>query len=49
MKKVIIKVLIIILVILISFGLILIGTGFSMYQEAIQEVPLSEKVVEIRN
>ena len=49
MKKVIIKVLIIILVILISFGLILIGTGFSMYQEAIQEVPLSEKVEEIRN
>ena len=48
MKKVIIKVLIIILVILISFGLILIGTGFSMYQEAIQEVPLSEKVEEIR-
>ena len=49
MKKVIIKVLIIILVILISFGLILIGTGFSMYQKAIQEVPLSEKVEEIRN
>ena len=49
MKKVIIKVLIIILVILISFGLILIGTGFSMYQEAIKEVPLSEKVEEIRN
>lgn len=48
MKKVIIKVLIIILVILISFGLILIGTGFSMYQEAIKEVPLSEKVEEIR-
>ena len=43
------KVIIIILVILISFGLILIGTGFSMYQEAIQEVPLSEKVEEIRN
>lgn len=48
MKKVIIKVLIMILVILISFGLILVGTGFSMYHAAIKEQPLSEKVEQIR-
>ena len=48
MKKVIEKVLIIILVILLSIGFIIIGSGYNMYKEAIEEVPLDEKVEEIK-
>lgn len=48
MKKVIEKVLIFILVILLSIGFIIIGSGYNMYKEAIEEVPLDEKVEEIK-
>ena len=48
MKKVIEKVLILILVILLSIGFIIIGSGYNMYKEAIEEVPLDEKVEEIK-
>ena len=48
MKKVIGKILIIILIILLSFGLIIVGTGYNMYKEAIEKVPLEQKVEEIK-
>ena len=48
MKKVIEKVLIIILIILLSLGFIIIGSGYNIYKEAIEEVPLDEKVEEIK-
>ena len=48
MKKVIVKVLIILLIVGVSFGLVIVGTGYNMYKEAIEEVPLDEKVQEIK-
>ena len=48
MKKVIVKVLIILLIVGVSFGLVIVGTGYNMYKEAIEEVPLDEKVEEIK-
>ena len=48
MKKVIEKVLIIILIILLSLGFIVIGSGYNMYKEAIEEVPLDKKVEQIK-
>lgn len=48
MKKIIGKVLIVIIFILVSFGLILLGTGYSMYKEAIEKVPLDQLVAEIK-
>ena len=48
MKKVIGKILILIFVVLLSFGLIIAGTGYNMYSEAINEVPLEQKVAQIK-
>ena len=48
MKKVIEKVLIFIFVILLSIGFIIIGSGYNMYKEAIEEVPLDKKVEQIK-
>jgi len=48
MKKVIEKVLIIIFIILLSLGFIVVGSGYNMYKEAIEEVPLDKKVEEIK-
>lgn len=48
MKKVIKKVLIIIFIILLSLGFIVVGSGYNMYKEAIEEVPLDKKVEEIK-
>lgn len=48
MKKVIEKVLIIIFIILLSLGFIIIGSGYNMYKEAIEEVPLDKKVEQIK-
>lgn len=47
MKK-FVKFLIILILILISLGLLIIGNGYNMYKEAIQEMPIQEKVEEIR-
>lgn len=47
MKK-IVKFLIILILILTSLGLLIIGNGYNMYKEAIQEMPIQEKVEEIR-
>ena len=48
MKKVIVKVLIVLLIVGVSFGLVIVGTGYNMYKEAIEEVALEEKVEEIK-
>ena len=48
MKKVIEKVLIIIFIILLSLGFIVVGSGYNMYKEAIEEVPLDKKVEQIK-
>lgn len=49
MKKVVIKVAIIILVIIFSFGLVLVGSGYNMYKNAIAEMSLDEKIQEIKS
>ena len=48
MKKVICKILIVIFIVLLSFGLIIAGTGYNMYKEAIDKTPLDEKVAQIK-
>ena len=48
MKKVIGKILIVIFIVLLSFGLIIAGTGYNMYKEAIDKTPLDEKVAQIK-
>lgn len=48
MKKVIGKILIVIFVVLLSFGLIIAGTGYNMYKEAIDKTSLEEKVMQIK-
>lgn len=47
MKK-FVKFLIILILILISLGLLIIGNGYNMYKEAIQEMLIQEKAEEIR-
>lgn len=47
MKK-FLKFLIILILLLTSLGLLIIGNGYNMYKEAIQEMPIQEKVEEIR-
>lgn len=42
------KFLIILILLLTSLGLLIIGNGYNMYKEAIQEMPIQEKVEEIR-
>lgn len=49
MKKVIGKVLIVLLIVFFSLGLIIIGKGYKMYKEAIEKVPLDQKVEEIKS
>lgn len=48
MKK-FIKFLVILTLITISIGLLVIGNGYNMYKNAIEEIPLQEKVEEIRS
>lgn len=47
--KTVLKVVFILMLIGISIGLLLIGKGYNMYKEAIQENPLEEKVEEIKS
>ncbi len=47
--KTFLKVVFILILIGISIGLLLIGKGYKMYKEAIQETPLEEKVEEIKS
>ena len=48
MKK-FLKILMILLLIGLSIALLIIGNGYTMYKEAIENEPLEEKVAEIRN
>lgn len=47
--KTFLKVILLLMLIGISIGLLLIGKGYDMYKEAIQENPLEEKVEEIKS
>lgn len=47
--KTFLKVVFILILIGISIGLLLIGKGYNMYKEVIQETPLEEKVEEIKS
>lgn len=47
--KVMLLLMLIVMLIGISIGLLLIGKGYDMYKEAIQETPLEEKVEEIKS
>lgn len=47
--KIFLKVMLLLMLIGISIGLLLIGKGYDMYKEAIQETPLEEKVEEIKS
>ena len=47
--KTVLKVVFILMLIGISIGLLLIGKGYNIYKEAIQETPLEEKVEEIKS
>lgn len=49
MKKVIGKVIIIILIIIASIGLVITQKGYSMYKQAIENVPLDVKIQEIKS
>ena len=48
MKK-FLKILMILLLIGLSIALLIIGNGYTMYKEAIENEPLEEKVAEIRS
>ena len=48
MKK-FLKILMILLLIGLSIALLIIGNGYNMYKEAIENEPLEEKVAEIRS
>ena len=47
--KIFLKVILLLILIGISIGLLLIGKGYDMYKEAIQETPLEEKVEKIKS
>lgn len=47
--KTFLKVILLLMLIGISIGLLLIGKGYDMYKETIQETPLEEKVEEIKS
>ena len=49
MKKIIGKILVIVIIVICILGLIIIGQGYSMYKEAIEKVPLDQKVEEIKS
>mgnify|MGYP001864280666 FL=1 len=48
MKK-FIKFFVILILITLSIGLLVIGNGYNMYKNAIEEIPLQEKVKEIQS
>ena len=49
MGKKILKILLVLFLIGLSISILLIGYGYNMYKEAIEEVPLEEKVAEIQS
>ena len=49
MGKKILKILLVLFLIGLSISILLIGYGYNMYKEAIEEIPLEEKVAEIQS
>lgn len=49
MKKIILKIIILIAIIVISIVSLLIGTGYSMYAKALKEVPIEDKIKQIKS
>ena len=46
--KTIKKIILTIILVSISIGLLVVGNGYDMYKEAIEKVPLKEKIAEIK-
>lgn len=46
--KVVKKVIILVLLVAISIGLLVVGNGYDMYKEALEQMPLEEKIESIR-
>lgn len=46
--KVVMKVILIVVLILTSIGLLIIGNGYNMYKEALNQTPLMEKIANIK-
>ena len=46
--KILKKVIFVIILVSISIALLFIGNGYNMYKDAIESIPLEEKVAEIR-
>ena len=49
MKKIIGKIMLLILAIILVVGIVLGGTGYTHYKEALEETPLEEKIAEIQS
>lgn len=49
MKKVVVKISIVILIIISSFGVVIVGSGYNMYKEAIEATPLDTKIQQIKS
>ena len=46
--KVIKKVIILVVLIILSIGLLIIGNGYDMYKNALEEMPLDQKIANIK-
>ena len=46
--KVIKKIIFVVILVAISISLLVIGNGYNMYKEALEQMPLSKKVASIR-
>lgn len=47
--KIIKKVIFIVILVVLSIGLLFVGKGYNMYKEALEKVPLSEKIATIKS
>ena len=47
--KLLLKILLVIILIFSSIGILILGEGYNMYKEALEETPLDEKVEEIKS
>ena len=47
--KTFLKIMLLVSLVIISIGLLAVGNGYNMYKEAIEEIPLDQKVEEIKS
>ena len=47
--KTFLKIVLLVSLVIISIGLLAVGNGYNMYKEAIEEIPLDQKVEEIKS